>query len=276
MEMVWVDGQHGRLGYTVGAINVNTLQGTVRSCRLSEPAGWTNLHAPEWCNGPATITSNLVTGYSTSHFGSGFADGLSLACSGTTARYNHIIDPTDVGIVVFSRWNNNAWSGRNIVVQNNTIIAAGQSAYGGVGFDAIGQTGADFTGAVIQDNLLWTNPLQHFDSGLFVGTEPWQPGTGKNGTALGNTTGFLNLYTHLGIVIDGMENGVVQSNDLYTVGVNTGIPCPQDGDVSTHFGPHASGSLQTPATNRAVHQCVAHLSAPLLRDLFKSNPKELQ
>ncbi|MFL5358827.1 DUF4214 domain-containing protein [Archangium sp.] len=258
MEMVWVDGQRGRLGFTPGAINVNVLQGTVRSCRISEPAGWTNLHAPEWCNGPATITSNLVTGYSTSHIGQGFADGLSLACSGTTARYNNIIDPTDVGIVVFSRWNNNAWSGTNTVVQNNTIIAAGRSAYGGVGFDAIGQTGADFTGALIQDNLLWTSPLQHFDIGLFVGTEPWDSGTGKNGTALGNTTGNLNIYVHLGIVIDGMENGTVQSNAFYTMGVNTGIPCPQDGAVSAHFGPHASGSLMTPATNRAVHHCMGH------------------
>ncbi|WP_158623754.1 DUF4214 domain-containing protein [Corallococcus llansteffanensis] len=260
MDMVWVDGQRGRFGYTLTAINVSAMQGTLQRSRLSEPAGWTNLHTPEGCSGPVTLTSNLVTGYSTPHTGAGWADGLSIACSGSSARYNSVIDATDVAIIVFSKRLNPADPGRgtNIVVQSNTIVAAGRSAYGALGFEAIREDKADFAGSVIQDNLLWTSPLQHFDVGLFVGSESWDVGTGKNGAALGNSTGSLSMYVHLGIVVDGMENATVQGNAFNTVGVNTGLNCPQDGAISVDLGAHASGSIQGPYTVRSVHRCVSH------------------
>ncbi|AKJ03354.1 Hypothetical protein AA314_04980 [Archangium gephyra] len=264
MDKVWVDGQGGRLtsSSSVADNTVTAMQGTIQNSRLSDPAGWTNLQAPEWCTGPVTIANNLITGYANPHSGvGGWADGLSIACSGSTARYNSIIDATDVGIIVFSRQSSAGWSGTNIVARNNTVIAAGRSAYAGLAFDAGHQDGADFTGSYIQDNLLWTSPLQHFDIALTMGTNPWDWGMGANATAIRNGSGSLRNTVHLGIVVDGMLNATVLENNFSPVGVNTGIPCPQNSGVSAHFSPspgHATGNIQGPTSNMTVHGCMYH------------------
>ncbi|MFY0525966.1 DUF4214 domain-containing protein [Archangium gephyra] len=259
MDMVWVDGQGGRFTYDIPRITVSAMQGTIQNSRLSDPSGWTSFHAPEGCTGPVMITNNLFTGYANPHYGGGWADGISIACRGSTVRYNSVIDATDVGIIVFSRPNSVGWSGTNIVVQNNTIVAAGRSAYGGLAFDAGHQTGADFTGSYIQDNLLWTSPLQHFDVALTVGTNPWDWGMGTNATAIRNNSGSLSATVHLGIVVDGMQNTTVTGNNFSTVGVNTGIRCPQNGGVSADVtSGHVSGSIQSPYMNIQVHNCMYH------------------
>jgi hypothetical protein len=258
LDMVWIDGQRGRFNPNTAGANISALQGSVLRSRIGEPTGWTNLHAPEWCTGAVTAQDNLITGYSTSHTGSGWADGLSIACSGSRVRFNHVIDPTDVGIVVFSRLSGGVYRGTNIVVEGNHILAAGRSAYGGAGFDSIGQSNASFSGSYIQDNTLWTSPLQHFEAGLYLGTESWAPGTGRYASALRNTTGNQSMSVRLGLVVDGMFDATVQSNTLSTVGVYTSAPCPLGTGVNADVsGGHASGSIQQ-YTDRAAHGCMYH------------------
>jgi len=236
----------------------------VINSRIAEPAGWTNLHAFEPCDSAPTITNNLITGYTTLHTGITpvWADGLSISCNGSYVAGNNVIDATDVGIVLFSQGNG---SGQNIIVENNTILAAGRSAYGGsVVCDA---TGGNFNvpcdGSVSRFNTLWTSEFQHFDIGISVGTYPWNPGTAIGGRAESNATPTsLFMRVKDGIVADGVLSTSVQSNNLSTIQVETGNGCPMDGAVSAHVsGGHASGSIQ-PYTDRMVHTatggCVGH------------------
>jgi uncharacterized protein DUF4214 len=257
IDRVWIDGQRGRFLYGPGTPNLLALAGTVTNSRIAEPLGWTNLIAHETCDGAPTVTNNLITSYTSLHQGGQWSDGLSISCSGTYVAGNDIIDPTDVGIVLFSR---GPASGQNIVIENNNVVAAGRSAFGGfVVCDAIGFFNTPCTSSTLRFNQLWTSEFQHFDIGLSVGTQPWADGTATGGSAQNNVTpASLSIRVKDGIVVDGVLNTTVQSNGFTTITVQTGNTCPSAGGVSAHVsGGHASGSIQ-PFTERAVHGCVGH------------------
>lgn len=260
IDKVWIDGQGGRFVHDPAAETLAVAQGMVTNSRIAEPLGFSSVHAAEPCTAAPTITNNLVTAYTSYHpFNLGsFVDGLSLACNGTYAAGNYIIDATDVGIVLFARADG---SGQNITVENNTILAAGRSAYGGlVMCDSIDVFDAPCDGSTERNNSLWTSAFQHFDIGLSVGTYPWGPGTASGGSATNNTTPTgLSMQVKNAIVIDGVVNTTVQGNVFSAVAVETNNGCqPMDAGVSADVtGGHASGSIQ-PYTDRAVHSCVGH------------------
>src|SRR6185312_11994862 len=61
-------------------------------------------------------------------------------------------------------------------VSNNTVVSAGNSAFGAMGFDPLQNRSAgapDFTGSAISNNTLWSGPNTHFIIGLAVGSRPW-------------------------------------------------------------------------------------------------------
>ena len=57
------------------------------------------------------------------------------------------------------------------------IVSAGNSAFGGLGFDPLYSpqypASPHFTGASISNNSLWSSPTTHFVIGLAVGSRPW-------------------------------------------------------------------------------------------------------
>jgi hypothetical protein len=261
IDRVWVDGQRGRFSPDLrNAKNLEVIRGTVTNSRIAEPEGWTNLHAAEPpCEAAPTITNNLVTAYTSPHGGANehWSDGLSVACNGTYVADNYIIDATDVGIVLFSRGGS---TGQNIIVERNTVLAAGRSAFGGfVACDAIDLFDVPCTNSSVRNNSLWTSAFQHFDIGLSVGTYAWRPGTATGGSVENNVTPTgLSIRVKNGIVVDAVLNTFVQGNNFSTIQVETGNTCPMDGAVSADVsGGHASGSIQ-PYTDRAVHACVGH------------------
>jgi hypothetical protein len=235
-------------------------QGTVTNSRIAEPLGFSSVGAHETCTGPSTITNNLVTAYTSDHpFIVGrYVDGLSIACNGTYVAGNHIIDATDVGIVLFAV---GLSSGQNITIENNAVLAAGKSAFGGlVVCDAQDFVDAPCTNSFVRSNALWTSEFTHFDIGLSVGTYAWNPGTAIGGSVSNNVTPpGLSMQVKNGIVVDGALNTFVQDNIFSAVAVETGNGCqPMDPGASKDtVNGHASGTIQS-ATERAVHSCVGH------------------
>lgn len=255
IDRVWVDGLRGRFGHEATGENLTVKQGTVMNSRIAEARGFSNLHAAEPCEGPPTVSQNLLTGYTSVHSGGQWIDGVSIACNGSYVADNQIVDATDVGIVIFSR---GSGSGGDIIAERNTVVAAGRSAFAAlVVCDAIDVFDASCTGSSARNNSLWTSGLQHFDIGISVGTYPWGAGTATGGHAEFNSTPTgLSIRVRNGIVVDGVFDTVVTGNGLATVGVATGNSCPLDGGVSADVtGGHATGSIQS-STDRAVHDCV--------------------
>jgi hypothetical protein len=175
------------------------------------------------------IDDNLFTGYTSNHTPDGtqswVTDGISHHASRGTIRNNHIIDPTDVGIVIFGRGNSRGPPQASNAL-SNVIVHAGLSAYGSVGFDT---TAADcvfcvFTGS-ISGNTILAGPNQHSDIMLFVGTGPWagvdcrsgfRCGTGAR--MVGNNTihGDVNqvVKVQIGLLVDGMLNATTGGNSV--------------------------------------------------------------
>ena len=141
---VWVDGRRGAVGFNQPAMNVQTFGGdnvVVDTNRFSEPAGWTNFQAlgtfEGFRCGSEWVRWNLITAYVPSHAG-GWTDGLSIACENTVVEANHILDATDVSIVVFRAYP----AVQRSVVRWNTALNAGNSAYGGYVADGLTGVGA--------------------------------------------------------------------------------------------------------------------------------------
>src|SRR5690606_30069501 len=116
---------------------------------------------------------NLITAYSSYHYNTSvsepWTDGITNACDNATIRYNQIVDASDVAIVSFATGGN-----QSSQVYSNTILNAGNSSYGALGFDPnSGRPLITFTGASIHENTIWTGADVHYDIGLYVGTKAW-------------------------------------------------------------------------------------------------------
>lgn len=105
------------------------------------------------------------------------------------------MDASDVAIVVYR---NTLDSAQHSVVTGNTILSAGNSMYGGLGFDPLTQGKTpppdaveySFSGASIDHNTLWSEPDTHYDIGItdgsrtrFAGTYVTNSGDGASITA---------------------------------------------------------------------------------------------
>lgn len=267
LKNVWVDGARGRLGFNQGSLNVQLFGGTgttVSQCVISNTAGWSSLQALGSAEGQAcggnTIANNLVTVYSSNHNNCTWADGLSIACENATVEFNEILDATDVPIVVFRA----APAVQRSQVRNNTLVAAGNSAYGGLVADPLYSAGGtkDFTGASINNNTLWSG-RGHFDIGISVGTRAWFGTASDMGTGVSftfNTTGSQSMKVDMGIGVSGMINATVQSNTLAVQLTNPGN-CPNYSVGASVSAGYASGSLQ-PYTDVLIQGCIGHVACP--------------
>lgn len=279
LKNVWVDGQLNILGIypRVNDINIQIMGGSgvqIVSNRISRSAGWTALQALGSAEGYACgsnwITSNLITSYASSHYWSntgdaywgGWSDGLSIGCENATVEYNQIIDATDVAIVVFRA----TPAIQRSIVRNNTILNAGNSAYGGMGFDPLtptycnGCNSANFRGSSIENNIIWSGPDAHYDIVASLGTMAWyypQSIIGTGARFVGNSAGTEEVRANNGIVIDGMLNATVLDNTLNVNLINFSR-CPVFNIAADISGGHASGTIQQPYDDIAVHACIGH------------------
>lgn len=269
LKNVWVDGSRGRLGFSNDSINVQLFGGTgteVSGCVITNTAGWSSLQAfgraeNQTCGGNV-IQHNLITTYSSTHRPSGWADGLSISCENAVVEHNEIIDATDVPIVLFRA----CPAVQASTVRFNTMLNAGNSAYGGLVADALTAafqnascTGTpSFAGSTISNNTLWTG-AGHYDIGISVGTRAWfgtSSITATGATVQFNTSGSQPVRVDTGIGVSGMLNATVLSNTLNSVLVNSGN-CPNFAVAASVSAGFASGSIQ-PYTDVLIQGCIGH------------------
>jgi hypothetical protein len=270
LKAIWVDGQRAKASaFVAGAINVEIdggTGGTLDGNFLANSLGWSTIHSYGSLDGKPcadhVITNNVVTAYSSEHAGGRWTDGISVGCENTLVQYNQVVDPTDVGIVVYTAY---PATQRSLVIYN-TVVSAGNSAFAALGFDPLQNRSAgapDFTGAAISRNSLWSGPNTHFIIGLAVGSRAWYP-TGEVGygaSAIGNITAGVRTQFGAGIVVSGMESATVQGN------VFSGAPIPASwtgcaiGNVIASVSAGlASGSIQN-YSDLEVNGCMSDNSA---------------
>lgn len=254
LKHVWVDGQRTQsTPFVSGAIDIEIYGGqgaTLNSNFLSNSLGWSTVHSYGSLDGRPcasnTITNNVITAYPSVHANQQWTDGLSIGCENTIVQNNQIVDPTDVGIVVFTAYP----ATQKSTVSNNTVVSAGNSAFGAMGFDPLQNRSAgppDFTGSAISNNTLWSGPNTHFIIGLAVGSRPWY-GSGSIGygaSAIANTTAGVQTRFGAGIVVSGMNNASVQQNVFDAVAIPTSwTGCPVGNVLASVAAGLASGSIQ--------------------------------
>ncbi len=219
--------------------------------------------------GSILIENNLTTGYTSNHVADGthtwVTDGLSVHTYNSTVRKNDIVDPTDVGIVIFGH----DTAPQASVAHGNTIVHAGHSAYGSLGFDTLGCNGCGFSGKGIYGNTILAGNNQHSDIMLFVGTGAWgEPPDcvamnrcGRGAMLTGNTTiwGDERQVTtvQVGIAVDGMLNATVSGNALHVRARNIGKCYVSNLAYDVSQG-HASGNLQPGSVDHDTHRCIGH------------------
>ncbi len=264
LRSVWVDGRRSAVGFAQPAMSVRTFGGdgvVVDDNRFSEPAGWTNFQAlgtyEGFRCGSESVRRNLITSYVPAHTGGGWTDGLSIACENTTVEGNHILDATDVSIVVFRAHP----AVQRSVVRWNTALNAGNSAYGGYVADGLTGVGVaqSFVGTVFDGNTIWANQSQHIDIVLSVGTRAWfgnASSIGSGAVFVNNSTAGQLVRTNTGIAVSGMLNAQVQANTLTTAVTNT-IACPDGNVLASISAGWASGSIQ-PYQDVPVNGCMGH------------------
>jgi hypothetical protein len=256
---VWVDGQRtSPTDHDANSVNVETAGGsgtTVSNDRLSNAVGFTNLHALGTAESlpcaSNTITSNLVTAYSSSHTNQDWSDGLSVACENATVTGNTVIDATDVGIVLFRAYP----AVQKSTVSGNTILNAGNPAFGGIVADPLSSSptvNPSFAGSSVKSNTLWTGPGVYYHIGLSVGSAAWfaSPNIGSGASFTGNS---LTADVTEGIAVSGMLNATVTGNTL-NVTLGQHGSCPQaEIAVDPQLG---SGTIQSPITHVDVRSCI--------------------
>ena len=270
---LWIDGQRSlATPYVHDSVNIEISGGSnvvVDSNFIDNSQGWSNIHSYGTLDGAPcagnTVTNNVVTAYSAVHQGGAATDGLSLGCDNTTVTGNGIIDPSDVGIVLFTAGTGTQRS----VAESNTVVSAGHSAYGAFGFDPLYTVlggGANsvntsptpsFAGAEINGNTFWSGPNTHFTVGLAIGSRPWFATTstqvgniGSGAQMLNNTTGGIRTNVAEGMETCGMLNATVEGNSLLANPIASSCTSMPQGNIFACVSAGlASGTLQGPYTD---------------------------
>jgi len=215
----------------------------VSFCKISDSTGWTSLHSVGsdggFAVGYSKIANNMITSYSSCRdlSESFFTDGISNASSDAVIINNDIVDPSDVGIVLF---NPGMLTGQRSQVVANDVLFAGIEGWGGITMDhsvkindfCVGVNSAapyncfdvgnpaivaDFNGTLIQNNQIWSSDSKYVNVGISLGVHFWGLRMfGQGGQVLANTLGTTQqpLNTGVGMVIAGIREPVVLENAL--------------------------------------------------------------
>lgn len=300
LRHVWVDGQRSRFENTTWAgkesleadkrINVLAAGGNISVLNniMTDATGWTNLQflgryelGAAGC-AQGKVIGNLITAYG-SRYGVDrrWSDGLSIGCEDSLIENNHIVDATDVSIVVFRAHP----AIQRSVVRGNSALNAGNNAYGMLGVDPLFYTSdgkhlpvanQQFVGTEISSNTLWASPAVFVQIPLAIGTRPWFESTGcvpdtkvvcsysnlgYGGTFKLNTSGSQSIRSISGIVVSGMLDVNVTGNTLTRVQHSlSNNSCPQLDVAASLTAGKASGTIQGVSAGGVgdvdVRQCI--------------------
>lgn len=261
LENVWVDGQESSItrvdqrDINLGMYGSNGAQ--VRECKLSDAPGWSNLQIDHDVSG-AIVTNNTITCYPSRHWTGAqdtWTDGISVAGTNTNVSGNHVVDATDVGIVMFC----NVHGTQTSDFVGNTVLNAGNSAYAGIGLDQstlAGTAAFNFSGATIDNNTIWAGPKAHMDIALCVGTRPWWDSRTRMGTGIavrGNTSGSQLVNANMGIALNNMNSATLQTNSLtLNMENSTGFPFIPILVQTRNVSPLTNIQAHTPRTDDAT------------------------
>lgn len=210
VRSVWIDGNRtgpndsgGTVTFSLHDAGVYVLGGTntsLEQSRISNTAGWTSVFVPGaggggWSCGNVRVVGNLVDSYTADHSWSvpGSSDGIGVTCHDVLVADNHVIDASDVPLIMFTAsWLDN--TGIHNVPQRsqfvrNTVFQAANGVVGGITFSGLTNDPSagtssindfDFTGSLAASNLLWSSPTReaHFDFLFAVGNRMWNPTPG--------------------------------------------------------------------------------------------------
>lgn len=226
--------------------------------------------------GNVIIDNNLTTGYAHAHTYTAqetadnrpvvWADGISHHITQGQITNNHIIDPTDVGIVIFGHDGSTQAS----TAQLNYIVHAGLDAYGSLGLDTIQCIGS-YTGCKFSSpngvgnfkyNYILAAPLVHSDIMLFNGTGAWATPQckGLSGDRCGTggrmdsniTVSHVPVLVQIGSQVDGMKDAVMNNVlDVTQVKGTATYPNTWRMDCAKPGGLNVSG--MTPPAGGASH-----------------------
>jgi hypothetical protein len=152
----------------------------------------------------------------------GFADGISNQCQDSHIAVNQIVDATDVSIVLFGAGepSETGTNDQRSVAENNTIVNAGNSGWAAMTVDPLypSTLHANFAGATIRNNLIWTSPNAFLLLVAGIGTKPWFGDNNAWGYGavryVDNTSGSVRVNTQMAIAVSRMSGAVVQGNTL--------------------------------------------------------------
>lgn len=216
---------------------------SVTNSRLDNSAGGTTLSSyGGFCRADNYITNNLITAYASSHQGGHHMDGMTVACEKTNIMDNIVIDATDVPIILWrpcvnstSNFNENEcwtyWTDNRVQrskIERNTVIAAGSTNWGGIWHttddsDMPESPVADFTGATIKDNHIFTSVTATMHALVVLGARTIAPpatatnnpdwSTRATGAIVtNNDTGGQIAYVNVSVIESGMLNVNLSGN----------------------------------------------------------------
>jgi len=267
LQNVWVDGERGAYGYQQNGLDISMYGGNnayIANNYIVNPTGNGAVafygsfeQAP--CSA-GTIYQNFIGVYASHHQYLGnpsgnygpndttYADGMRVSCENAQIVANSVVDASDAAIEV----GRSCPAVNKVIVYDNTILAAGNSAEAAIGTDPLGTTSGDvcangnpmvdFTGSAVEYNYIWTGPTAHFVVGLAVGSRGWFPngnsGTGANYQYNDTYSQYgLSANEMTGILASGMVNITIQNNTGIRNPVSnpTSLACPA-GDIVTMVG----------------------------------------
>jgi len=165
---------------------------------------------------------NFETGQNQVSSTFGFADGISNQCQDSHIAHNQIVDATDVSIVLFGAGQptEQGTNDQHSVAEDNTIVNAGNSGWAAMTVDPLYPSTlyADFAGATIRNNLIWTSPNAFLLLIAGIGTKPWFGDNNAYGYGavryVDNTSGSVRVNTQMAIAVSRMSGAIVQGNTL--------------------------------------------------------------
>lgn len=272
LENVWVDGARDTPENSDASRDNVVLDGgtgtSVTNSKISNSAGPQAVYALGAFDGYACadvrISGNVITAYSSDHVKTNtWSDGVAVTCQDATVSDNQIVDASDVPIVLYrSQPVTGATVAQRSRVTGNTVLNAGNSAYGGLGLDPLpsdtpGTVG--FTGATISGNTMWTSPNAHYVIGLVDGTRSWfgpKSNTGSGGEISANTTGSQTARVVTGIGATGMLNTKITGNTMKWSHVSGVSRCPNVDFAASISAGTASGTFSPTPVDVAFDSCV--------------------
>jgi hypothetical protein len=192
-----------------------------------------------------------------------YALGAFDGCQDASVIGNEVVDASDVPIVLYrSQPVQGATVAQRSQVTGNTVLNAGNSAYGGLGLDPLPSDtpkAVGFEGASITGNTMWTSPNTHYVIALVDGTRSWfgpKSNTGTGGEISCNTTGSQSARVVTGIGVTGMLRTTVTGNTMTWSHVSGIGRCPNVDVAASITAGTASGTFSPTPADITFDSCI--------------------